>query len=391
MLFMEKDNVFIINNGIIQYKDFLSFDDKRFNVFFVSFEEFFDIQPADLNHVKEHNLLVFKENFLDEKMNDRVKGFFSKSFNFTTPYIVVLTEEEVEDSKKKSILKSENFTFRLPSKDDDCEVYLDNFALFVNLIFDKFVYVERISSYIIDSFQTIINAQIIQEQKKEIEELNRELNKISKIDYLTNVLNRRAFFEALESERKRTMREHWRLSTNCEIKNSDIEKVKEDFENSEVDNKHKAEGSLLDHFGKFCCILFDIDHFKLINDTYGHLSGDEVLRKLGIMLRSKDIFRENDIVARYGGEEFIVILQETNYKHALIPAERLREKIKQVEFESEDGKKFSITISGGISEFSVKDTTNEDIINRADQALYFAKENGRDRIVIYEEQFTDES
>ena len=114
-----------------------------------------------------------------------------------------------------------------------------------------------------------------------------------------------------------------------------------------------------------------------------------MLKKIGEVLTSKVIFRENDIVARYGGEEFIVILPETNSKHAFVPAERLREFIKKIDFFDGRKTKFNITISVGISEFSMHDKSNEDLIKRADEALYYAKENGRDRVVIYEEVYKE--
>ena len=84
-----------------------------------------------------------------------------------------------------------------------------------------------------------------------------------------------------------------------------------------------------------------------MNDTYGHLKGDEVLRELGKLLNSETIFRQNDIIARYGGEEFVVLLPSTNVQHARKPAERLRKLVKQIEFVSEDGEPFSVSISLG--------------------------------------------
>ena len=240
------------------------------------------------------------------------------------------------------------------------------------------------SIHIAFEFVSQIAVQIIEDQRNEILNLNQELTKLSKTDYLTNVLNRRAFFDALESERKRTLREHWRIHES----NTTISESAEPLQ-KKLTILHKPHGCFFDHYGNYCCIILDIDHFKYINDTYGHLKGDEVLKELGKILNSKEIFRENDTIARYGGEEFVIMLPETNIFHAKIPAERLRKQIKNLDFTSDDGKTFRVTISIGISEFRISDTTNEDIINRADQALYFAKENGRDQVIVYEDIMND--
>ena len=117
-------------------------------------------------------------------------------------------------------------------------------------------------------------------------------------------------------------------------------------------------------------LFFDIDHFKKINDTYGHEFGDYVLKELGEIL--KNYFRKSDIVGRWGGEEFIAILPNTNYKDALIVAEKLRQIIENHDF---NGKR--ITVSIGISEY--KGDLKENL-KKADEALYEAKNNGRNQI-----------
>ncbi|NIQ03122.1 MAG: sensor domain-containing diguanylate cyclase, partial [Nitrospinaceae bacterium] len=122
-------------------------------------------------------------------------------------------------------------------------------------------------------------------------------------------------------------------------------------------------------------IILDIDHFKRINDTYGHQAGDEVLIAVASFL--EEMCRENDIAARYGGEEFVLILPETPSSGAFQIAERLRQTISQRCFPHEKGD-YSITLSGGISEFDAeKMTDHSDLIRVADQALYQAKESGR--------------
>jgi diguanylate cyclase (GGDEF)-like protein len=129
-------------------------------------------------------------------------------------------------------------------------------------------------------------------------------------------------------------------------------------------------------------ILTDIDHFKSINDTYGHPVGDMVLKTVASTIKST--IREVDIAARYGGEEFAIILIGATSRHARKTAERLRKKIKEKKF-SADNKTFTVTISLGVASFPDDSTDREDLIEKADLALYTAKKSGRDRTVLYSE------
>jgi len=134
---------------------------------------------------------------------------------------------------------------------------------------------------------------------------------------------------------------------------------------------------------QLCCIMMDIDHFKKINDTYGHQGGDVVLMAVGKTL--KEISRDYDTPARYGGEEFLFLLPETGLSDAVSIAERIREAIKQLAI-AYDNKEVHCTMSLGVAEFvhDRVDTTDK-IIHNADIALYQAKENGRDQVVVYQE------
>jgi two-component system, cell cycle response regulator len=122
-------------------------------------------------------------------------------------------------------------------------------------------------------------------------------------------------------------------------------------------------------------ILFDIDHFKKINDTYGHLSGDEVLKNIAeVFLNS---LRSTDIAGRYGGEEFLLILPNTALEKGITVAKTLNEKIKKLTFEFAPDAK--VTISGGICEYS-NEIKYEHLLAKVDDLLYVAKDKGRDRI-----------
>lgn len=128
-------------------------------------------------------------------------------------------------------------------------------------------------------------------------------------------------------------------------------------------------------------VMFDIDHFKQVNDNYGHQAGDEVIRLTSDLLRKCK--RETDIAGRYGGEEFAVILLDSDSQSAKIFTERLRKEIeaKVVEY---DGVSIKYTISLGIAELNANTPDHEEWIKQADCALYEAKESGRNRSVIYD-------
>ncbi|HXT16972.1 MAG TPA: diguanylate cyclase [Gemmatimonadaceae bacterium] len=168
---------------------------------------------------------------------------------------------------------------------------------------------------------------------------NRRLEALATTDPLTRVLNRRALLDRLTAE---------------------------------VDRARRFESALT-------LLLLDVDHFKQINDTAGHLAGDSVLRQLGALL--EDAVRKVDVVARYGGEEFVVILPETSNDGATIFAERLRERIEGQAFDVSVDRPVHLTVSIGIATFpSPRITSTEDLFARADEALYRAKSGGRNQV-----------
>jgi diguanylate cyclase (GGDEF)-like protein len=120
--------------------------------------------------------------------------------------------------------------------------------------------------------------------------------------------------------------------------------------------------------------MIDIDYFKNINDTHGHIAGDKVLKTFCNVVKAK--IRNTDIFARWGGEEFIIVCPNTKLENALIIAENLRKLVKNTTFEGVKG----ITCSFGVAEFKQYETLDS-LIKRADNALYTAKANGRDRVV----------
>ncbi|WP_219350084.1 GGDEF domain-containing protein [Desulfurobacterium atlanticum] len=125
-------------------------------------------------------------------------------------------------------------------------------------------------------------------------------------------------------------------------------------------------------------LIIDIDFFKKVNDTFGHIKGDEVLSKVAHIIKSQ--IRGKDLAFRFGGEEFIVVLPGVGKDEALTVAERIRKAVEDTEFGI--GKK--ITVSCGIAEYSPGETL-EQLIDRADKALYEAKNSGRNRCVVAED------
>ncbi|MEK6537574.1 MAG: sensor domain-containing diguanylate cyclase, partial [Nitrospirota bacterium] len=169
-----------------------------------------------------------------------------------------------------------------------------------------------------------------------------DLRKISITDPLTSLLNRRYFEERISEEMERSKR----------------------------------------HRQPFSLIILDIDDFKVLNDSYGHLCGDEILKTTTNVIRR--CVRVIDIAARYGGEEFAIILPTTDKDDAGIIAERIRSEIAGTVCLIKDaGKKLSITVSLGIASFPDDASTITELINNADRALYSAKNQGKNRVVSF--------
>ncbi|WP_227510302.1 GGDEF domain-containing protein [Marinobacter excellens] len=128
-------------------------------------------------------------------------------------------------------------------------------------------------------------------------------------------------------------------------------------------------------------VMFDIDHFKPVNDNYGHLAGDEVIRHTAQVTRSS--IRQSDSAGRYGGEEFGIILPETDAENARLICERIRESIEKSTVETSAGN-ITYTISMGIAQLTDEPENYMQWMQKADEALYAAKESGRNRVVVAE-------
>lgn len=128
-------------------------------------------------------------------------------------------------------------------------------------------------------------------------------------------------------------------------------------------------------------IIFDLDHFKKLNDNYGHDAGDYVLKEKARLIRENGI-RQGDIFARYGGEEFCILLPNTNLKQGFEIAERLRKLVEKHEF-LYDGKRLPVTASIGVADYRQGVNNGTDLFKRADSSVYKSKEGGRNQVNFY--------
>ena len=137
------------------------------------------------------------------------------------------------------------------------------------------------------------------------------------------------------------------------------------------------------HGEELCIVMADIDHFKEVNDTFGHLMGDEVLKAVAEILQESA--RKEDIAARFGGEEFVLILDNCKAADAALKAEKLRAQIEALHPEG-----INVTASFGVAAFDATLKDHEELLKRADSALYQAKDEGRNRVIISKENTENE-
>jgi diguanylate cyclase (GGDEF)-like protein len=129
-------------------------------------------------------------------------------------------------------------------------------------------------------------------------------------------------------------------------------------------------------------VIFDIDHFKNFNDSYGHQAGDFILKSLAQMIKGK--LRDADVICRYGGEEFVILMPFTTKYESFVVIERIRQLVEITKFNFMKGSlELNVTISAGIAESPKDAQTGYDLVQRADFALYRAKEGGRNQVILY--------
>jgi diguanylate cyclase (GGDEF)-like protein len=188
--------------------------------------------------------------------------------------------------------------------------------------------------------QSFLDLMRVQKRFNDERELKRQAELQAQTDYLTGVLNRRRFVETAENELARAMRYQRPLSL----------------------------------------LMFDLDHFKSINDTWGHASGDVVLQGFSRLIR--DALRGADIFGRTGGEEFAAILVETEGNAAASVAQRLCETVANATIASPEGERIPVTVSIGLVLLNGRTISFNELMNEADRAMYAAKEAGRNRVAV---------
>lgn len=239
------------------------------------------------------------------------------------PIIVLSTKEEATIKSEAFKLGANDYLVKLP----------DKIELIARIRYHSKAYINQLERD--EAFRAL------EESRAKLAEANRTLQKLSSLDGLTGIANRRSFDEVLNKEWNRSIRSGKSLGL----------------------------------------IMLDIDFFKLYNDHYGHQGGDDCLKQVASGLSSA-IHRDSDFLARYGGEEFSAILPATDINGAANVAEDMRMAIKNLKIEHAKSKVTDIvSISIGVSAvIPPRDSAPEILIAAADQALYKAKENGRDRV-----------
>jgi len=239
------------------------------------------------------------------------------------PIIVLSTKEEATIKSEAFKLGANDYLVKLPDKAE----------LIARIRYHSQAYISQLERD--EAFRAL------EESRAKLAEANRDLQKLSTLDGLTGIANRRGFDETILKEWQRAIRSSKPISL----------------------------------------VMLDIDFFKLYNDHYGHQGGDDCLKSVADRL-NEDLHRETDFLARYGGEEFSVILPDTDLDGAIKVAEAMRESIQSMKIpHAKSNISAFVSISIGVSSVVPQQGTNpDDLISAADQTLYMAKEDGRNRV-----------
>jgi diguanylate cyclase (GGDEF)-like protein/PAS domain S-box-containing protein len=200
---------------------------------------------------------------------------------------------------------------------------------------------EVVTSVIFNDRDQPVNVLGITRDITERKKVAQELERLSQVDMLTGLANRRRFMQLAEQELSRKRR----------------------------------------YGGDLAVFMMDLDHFKSVNDTYGHQTGDLVLQKLGDICR--EVLRDLDCVGRLGGEEFAVVLPSTDVDHAMLVAERLREAVENAAVTDPKGAIVRCSISIGVTTLHDDSISLDTLLSQADRALYQAKHQGRNQVSLF--------
>lgn len=200
-------------------------------------------------------------------------------------------------------------------------------------------------------------------------------------DYFTYPVDKNELLARIRTQLKRkhyqdTLRNDLELSVNLSIKDGLTGIFNRHYFDTHIKQMVKKS---TDSKRPLCLLMCDIDHFKQVNDTYGHQAGDIVLKTIANVL--KNIFKVTDLVARYGGEEFAILLNDITIDEAMYIAQRARTRVESIDFKVKTQKDpIKKTISIGVTEYKIGESIS-DFIERTDKALYQAKEDGRNKVI----------
>jgi diguanylate cyclase (GGDEF)-like protein len=272
--------------------------------------------------------MSYANNAFKNLVSNRLKVKVMKDLN----EFFAITVEETKELKEISLIRADKhnsikITGKTIQKKDKTLIVFEDYIINDDSITEKLTAMNIEMSNI---------TRELAKKNAKLEQANKKITELLNKDYLTQVGNRKYFYERFE----------------------------------EMVSHHKRA-----KIGKLALILCDIDHFKQVNDTYGHDVGDLVLVKFASTLKEK--LRKEDVVARFGGEEFIVILNCRDEEDVKEVAERLRKLISTITI---DGYDLAVTASFGAAEYEFGDTLDA-VIKRADEAMYEAKSKGRNKVV----------
>lgn len=257
------------------------------------------------------------------------------------------TKGQTHDLSEEKLLDVDVVETYIPIKDNTGKV-LGSFETYVNVT--KYRAQIRTGLLILTTVLVLILVAVfgfsyilIRKGVNQLKQVQSELEMLAVTDVLTGIANRRRVMARGEEEFARAIRSGERNSQPAQL----------------------------------CCVMLDIDHFKRVNDTFGHQAGDQVLREVAQRLQRS--VRPYDIIGRYGGEEFVVLLPDTSFEQTRVAAERIRMAVCSEPI-SINGDGITVSISLGISCLIVEDHCLDDLLKRADEGLYKAKNAGRDRV-----------
>jgi diguanylate cyclase (GGDEF)-like protein len=307
-------------------------------------------EAAALLSSRDINILLISANVPDGGAYDLARSIRSSKRDIPAQVVLLAAGKKREDMRKSIEAGCDDF-LRLPF--DPMELQARTHAARIrweyqaHLVKEREFYrvavaeEERLSSLVLDQNRNLKDAyEKIRRLNEELEKANRELEQIAAYDSLSGLLNRRSLFTRIAIEIERSIRLDVPLTG----------------------------------------LMVDIDHFKDINDNFGHQCGDMVIREIGVRLQAD--LRKYDYAGRYGGEEFYIILSNSSEQQALGIGERFRRDMEEARFQC-GGATIGVTVSIGVARY-LPGESQESWIERADRAMYQAKQAGRNRIIISE-------